>query len=562
MRRALRSSVLRSALVALALPFLPLAPPPPATASASDPAGFPTLALQAELPGSDGVLVEISGDTVVTRSGEGVLVFERDGASWPLRQTLVSPDPAAPFSDGAYFGGHHFAIDGDTIVVGASGAAIAHVFVRDGAAWALQQSLVTEDPEPAAADSVAFDGDTIAVGSQAAQAVYVFVSGEAGWHQQQKLTPAIDEGDFGIGVDVDGDAVVVSSARQLIPLDNGIEAHVFEREGTTWTERQRFFFGGIIFFVSVAIDGDTLALAIQGGATHIYVRGTMGWIEQQVLPGPRNAYVHAVDISGDTVVIGQTSTGSSVAARVLVYVRDGALWSEHQQLVLDEEPFTQFGFSVAIDDCNVAVTRFADLFGSTSAYVFVPAAPSIACPANVEVSAADGECSAVVEFDVDATGVPAPTVTCTPESGSAFPVGTTTVTCTAANGAGPDASCSFDVTVTDDEAPTISNASASPSVIWSPNHQMVDVEVSYMAEDNCSGEVSCSLSVASNEPVEGLGDGDTSPDWEVVDAHRVRLRAERSGTGTGRVYTITITCTDAAGNTSTRDVTVLVPKNQ
>jgi hypothetical protein len=87
---------------------------------------------------------------------------------------------------------------------------------------------------------------------------------------------------------------------------------------------------------------------------------------------------------------------------------------------------------------------------------------------------------------------------------------------------------------------------------------MQEVGISYNASDN-SGSATCGLSVTSNEPVNGLGDGDTAPDWEILDAHSLRLRAERSGTGTGRVYTVTITCADAAGNSSSRAATVRVP---
>ena len=43
--------------------------------------------------------------------------------------------------------------------------------------------------------------------------------------------------------------------------------------------------------------------------------------------------------------------------------------------------------------------------------------------------------------------------------------------------------------------------------------------------------------------MDGTGDGDTSPDWEVIDAHHVLLRAERAGNGSGRIYTITVTVT-------------------
>ena len=48
-------------------------------------------------------------------------------------------------------------------------------------------------------------------------------------------------------------------------------------------------------------------------------------------------------------------------------------------------------------------------------------------------------------------------------------------------------------------------------------------------------------------------DGNTAPDWEIVDSHHVRLRAERSGRGNGRVYTITITCTDGSGNSTQQE---------
>jgi len=90
---------------------------------------------------------------------------------------------------------------------------------------------------------------------------------------------------------------------------------------------------------------------------------------------------------------------------------------------------------------------------------------------------------------------------------------------------------------------------------------MRDVTINYTSSDNC-GLASCSIiSITSNEPVNGTGDGDTDPDWQIVDANHVRLRAERAANGGGRTYTITIKCVDVNGNMSTATTTVAVAHN-
>jgi uncharacterized repeat protein (TIGR01451 family) len=111
--------------------------------------------------------------------------------------------------------------------------------------------------------------------------------------------------------------------------------------------------------------------------------------------------------------------------------------------------------------------------------------------------------------------------------------------------------------------PVITGATADPSVLWPPNHRMINVTVSYDVTDNCPlPPGSCTLSVTSNEPVLGHGSGHTSPDWTVVDDHHVLLRAERAGNGNGRIYTIAITCTDSGGNSSSDQVEVAVPHDR
>lgn len=107
--------------------------------------------------------------------------------------------------------------------------------------------------------------------------------------------------------------------------------------------------------------------------------------------------------------------------------------------------------------------------------------------------------------------------------------------------------------------PTIGSLSASPSKLWPANHRMVDVTLDYDVAATCPA--SCTLNVASSEAPDGIGDGNTTPDWTVVDPYRVRLRAERTGSRPGRIYTITVACTTSTGQLSMRNVVVTVPRD-
>jgi hypothetical protein len=115
------------------------------------------------------------------------------------------------------------------------------------------------------------------------------------------------------------------------------------------------------------------------------------------------------------------------------------------------------------------------------------------------------------------------------------------------------------VGVVDTIAPALTGVSASPGALGAPNHNMVTVTVPYSAAD-ASGSPVCSISVSSNEPTDGRGDGHSATDWQVLDGHTVLLRAERSGRGTGRIYTLTVSCTDGSGNTASAAADVGVSK--
>jgi HYR domain-containing protein len=182
--------------------------------------------------------------------------------------------------------------------------------------------------------------------------------------------------------------------------------------------------------------------------------------------------------------------------------------------------------------------------------------PSIACPAPILQNTAPGLCSAPVSFAPPTASdlCSNPTTTSTDiASGASFPLGTTKVTGRATDAAANEAFCHTTVTVVDKEPPVIGGFSLSSLSLWPPNHKMVDLTVLFGVTDNCSTP-SCVLTVSSNEG--------SASDFEVVDAHHVRLRAERTGNRHGRIYTLTLTCTDAAGNKTARTGAVLVPHNR
>ena len=111
----------------------------------------------------------------------------------------------------------------------------------------------------------------------------------------------------------------------------------------------------------------------------------------------------------------------------------------------------------------------------------------------------------------------------------------------------------------DTTPPEIVNVSATPNVLWPPNHRMVGVTVTATAVDTVDPSPSSPtiVSVTSNQPINGLGDGDVAPDWAITGPLTVDLRAERAQ-GHERIYTITIESTDASGNVGSATVLVSV----
>lgn len=117
-----------------------------------------------------------------------------------------------------------------------------------------------------------------------------------------------------------------------------------------------------------------------------------------------------------------------------------------------------------------------------------------------------------------------------------------------------------DVVVTVKNGPPLCNlARAVPGLLWPPAHTMPSVSIVGVTDPDDDTVAIRVTGVTQDEPVNGLGDGDISPDAVILEDNKVLLRAERSGVGNGRVYEVHFTAGDGQGAMCMGSVRVGVP---
>ncbi len=302
------------------------------------PPAAPVWSQQAKLTASDGIssdffgqAVAISGEVLIVARFGGAYIYDRTGSAWTQRANLT-PSPASDLF------GNSVAVFGNTAIVGAPGddtggtdRGAAHVYVKAGTIWQLQQKIT-------AADGVVGDGlgSAVALGEEMALigapgsdanainqgAAYVFVRNGTNWSQQQKLLPG-DVGtndNFGSAVSLSGNSALIGSPGD----DSGFGgAYVFLRTGAVWAQQQKLVasddvntdrFGnavgisGNVAVVGAALD-DVNGNADQGSA-YVYTRNGTVWTQAQRLAAdlatgsPDDRFGASVGASGDTVVVG------------------------------------------------------------------------------------------------------------------------------------------------------------------------------------------------------------------------------------------------------------------
>jgi hypothetical protein len=170
--------------------------------------------------------------------------------------------------------------------------------------------------------------------------------------------------------------------------------------------------------------------------------------------------------------------------------------------------FDQRGLPRTYDDAGVANAATSD-GTDIGAFENQVSSCSLSCPPDITVSNDDDQCGAIVTY-TEPSNAGCGTVTCDFPSGSFFPVGETTVTCTST--AGP--ACSFKVTVNDTQDPTIEAPAGFTVGTDSDSCEATGVSLGTpTTADNCS------VSPATNDAPAAFPLGPTTVTWTVTDNH-------------------------------------------
>jgi hypothetical protein len=121
--------------------------------------------------------------------------------------------------------------------------------------------------------------------------------------------------------------------------------------------------------------------------------------------------------------------------------------------------------------------------------------------------------------------------------------------------------CGSEPVVITPPPPDCANATASPNLLWPPNHEFVSIQISGIVNPAPGAVTITVTSIFQDEPVHSSGSGNTSPDATGVGTGSPSVRAERDGGNDGRVYHVAFTATGASGS-CTGTVTVGIPKSQ
>ena len=110
-------------------------------------------------------------------------------------------------------------------------------------------------------------------------------------------------------------------------------------------------------------------------------------------------------------------------------------------------------------------------------------------------------------------------------------------------------------------SPDCSTAIPSQTLFLSTDHHLEEIRIGGAFDPNNDPIVLTITDIIQDEPINGLGNNDQSPDALVVAGDTVQLRSERAENGDGRVYYISFVANDSRGGQCDGVVAVNVPNN-
>ena len=358
-------------------------------------------------------------DDLGTNAG-AAYIFHWTGSDWVQQKKLTASDGEAD----DYFGSA-VAICGDYAIVGAfaeddngGGAGAAYIFYRNTGGtnnWGQQAKIIGSDIESGDwfGKSVALSGTYAVVGAEKdddggtdAGAAYLFERSGTSWSQKAKLLASdpADYDNFGTAVSMDGDYIVVGAPDKH--YDNSATyagaVYVFVPSGRDWVQDVKFTALNpekqAEFGISVDVSGNTVVIgeasrdtsAANAGAAYVFIYAREQWSHQATLAasGPQEGarFGQSVAISGDSIIVGSNlydQRGLTDAGAAYLFVRDNSgSWSQTEQIFAsDAEAEDDFGYSVDINNPHYIAGAFqADSpqwTNSGAAYIFSPVTSAI-----------------------------------------------------------------------------------------------------------------------------------------------------------------------------------------
>ncbi len=443
---------------------------------------------------------DLNGDRIVDIAAandlsQSITIFMNNGTG-SFSQTQVINVGARPYT----LAWGDFDQDGDIDIASANAwyDGQLRLFLNDGSG---NFSPSTSVPNPGNQHPVAtadFDGDgdlDIVLGVWAGHNVHVLTNDGTGHFTIVQTLPAGYACEAIETADIDGDGdmdFVVTNEENTNTLyvykNNGQGA--FEFAGNVSTGTRSFPYAivqndidrdGYVDFLVANTNSNDLAVLKNGGTGSLM-------LVQSLVVGNNPSSLTVADFDGDGDLDGCVGRGQTITT-VLNDGIGGFSISDISTAGSSVRYLASSDFD-GDGDIDVASANFASNSISIMFNRNTTMPPTVTCSPNTVAEAREGQCKAPVMFSATATGLPVPEIfykvgEYVIHPPYEFTTGTTTVTCTATNEAG-SASCSFTVTVIDNQPPTITG----PSSITVRPTSLAGAIVTYptpVAEDNCSG---------------------------------------------------------------------------